>query len=73
MKCTNFQRLKIKSDGLYFPLFCTQSSLEHGRDEITQWTDKLAQLLRWRIYKTTINAASTVEATERKDALFEHR
>ncbi len=68
-----FQRLTIQSGERYFYLFCTKHSLEHRRDEIIQWADQLARQLCWRIYETTISAASTREATERKHALFEHR
>lgn len=72
LKRARFQRLTIQSGERYFYLFCTQDSLEHRRDEIILWADKLARQLCWRIYRTTINAASIDEATERKNALFEH-
>ncbi len=73
MKSARFQRLTIQSGERYFYLFCTKYSLEHRRDEIIQWADQLARQLCWRIYETTISAASTRDATERKHALFEHR
>ncbi|MFT6875365.1 MAG: hypothetical protein ACI9XK_001758 [Granulosicoccus sp.] len=73
MKSNKFQRLTIQSGERYFSLFCTQDSLEHRRDEIILWADQLARQLHWRIYETTIGPASSVEATERKEALFEHR
>ena len=73
LNSARFQRLTIQSGERYFYLFCTQDSLEHRRDEIVLWADGLARQLCWRIYQTTISAASAVEATERKHALFEHR
>ena len=73
LKSARFQKLTIQSGERYFYLFCTKYSLEHRRDEIIQWADQLARQLCWQIYETTISAASTIEATERKHALFEHR
>ncbi len=73
MKSAKFQRLTIQSGERYVYLYCTQDSLEHRRDEIILWADQLARQLCWQIYETTISTASTIEATERKHALFEHR
>ena len=73
MKRATFQKLTIQSGERYVYLYCTQDSLEHRRDEIILWVDQLARQLCWRIYETTISAASTVEATKRKHALFEYR
>ena len=73
MKSAKFQRLTIQSGERYVYLYCTQDSLEHRREEIILWADQLARQLCWRIYETTISTASTVEATERKHALFEYR
>ena len=69
----NYQRIKIQSGDYHFCVFCTQNSLDHRKEEITQWTRQLARRLRWRAYETTISSASTQEATERIHALFEHR
>jgi len=69
----NYQKITVKSGEDSFSVFCTQDSLEHRRDEVLLWADKLARRLHWRQYETTVSPASSREATERVHSLFEHR
>lgn len=73
MSGVNYQRITIQSGEDHFSVFCTQESLEHRRDEVLLWADRLARRLHWRTYETTISPASVREATKRPHALFEHR
>ncbi len=68
----NYQRITIRSGERFFLLYCTQGSLEHRRDEVLLWADRLARQLHWKVYETTIASASEAKATERKHALFEY-
>ncbi len=41
--------------------------------EVFRWIERLAGQLHWRTYELTISGASSMEANERKHALFENR
>lgn len=73
MSDVDYQRITLQSGDEYFSVFCTQDSLEHRRDEVLLWADKLARRMHWQQYQSTVSPASKQEATERLHALFEHR
>ncbi|MGQ7847539.1 hypothetical protein ACUNV4_23815 [Granulosicoccus sp. 3-233] len=68
-----YLRITAQAGDLHFSVFCTRHSLECRRMEVFRWIERLAGQLHWRTYELTISGASSMEANERKHALFENR
>lgn len=66
-----YKRITVRQGDDYFSVYCTDHSLTFRKDEVMQWTNRLAGRLHWTEFRIAVTTTSKESATQRPNALFE--